>query len=330
MTKILVVGGAGYVGSHTCKALAQQGCVPVVIDNLSEGHRDFVKWGPLYQLDVRDTQSVADIIKKETPSAVIHFAASAYVTESVQYPQKYYDNNFVGILSLLEAMQAAKCHDLVFSSTCAVYGEPTENPITHVAPTQPITPYGRSKLMAEQAISDVVNSSEIGAVILRYFNAAGCDFDGEIGERHSPETHLIPNAVNAALGLGPALELFGDDYPTTDGTCIRDYVHVNDLAAAHIAALDWLSARQSSSEQRLARFNLGNETGVSVRSVLDAVERAVGKPVPHTVCERRKGDPAELIACSQHTQTKLGWAAGCSDIDTLVESAVAWARKEAR
>ncbi len=328
MSRVLVVGGAGYIGSHTCKALALQGHDAVVVDNLSEGHREFVKWGPLHELDVRDTHALIDVFKKEAPQAVIHFAASAYVGESVENPQKYYDNNFVGVLSLLEAMQAAQCHNLVFSSTCAVYGEPTSLPIAVDAPTDPINPYGRSKLMAEQAIKDFAKASSIRAVVLRYFNAAGCDFDAQIGERHNPETHLIPNAINAALGIGPELQLFGDDYPTDDGTCVRDYIHVNDLAAAHIKALAWLDAKDRASEQCVSTFNLGTESGFSIRQVIDAVERAVGKRVPHTICARRPGDPPELVADSQQTQTSLGWVAQHSDIDSIVSSAVAWARAD--
>jgi len=323
VSNILVTGGAGYIGSHTCKALSDQGFNPIVFDNLSVGHEAFVKWGELIQGDVRDTSLLTQTIQRTQPSAVIHFAASAYVGESVTAPQAYYDNNVSGVISLLNAMSQTACTQLVFSSTCAVYGVPEKLPIDFHAPTKPINPYGRTKLMAEKIIEDTAAASNLRAVILRYFNAAGADLEGDVGERHIPETHLIPNVISAALDQTPSLQLFGDDYPTTDGTCVRDYVHVNDLASAHVQSLDYLR-----SSAGVARFNLGTEQGVSIKQVIAEVETQTGKRVPHHVCPRRAGDPAVLFADSSFTQQELGWQAKESDLKTIVASALTWAKLE--
>lgn len=323
MNTILVTGGAGYIGSHTCKALAAKGYRPVVFDNLSVGHQEFVKWGELVKGDVRDTGLLADTINEIAPVAVIHFAASAYVGESVVEPQRYYENNVSGVLSLLSAMSESDCQRLVFSSTCAVYGVPESLPINIDSPTQPINPYGRTKLMAEQIIQDYAAASNLRAVILRYFNAAGADREGDIGERHIPETHLIPNVINAALDQAPKLQVFGNDYPTPDGTCVRDYVHVNDLASAHVQSLNYLETNQG-----VAKFNLGTEQGVSIKQVIAEVEKQTGKSVPHDMCSRRPGDPATLFADSSFTQNELAWRAVESGLTSLVASALAWAKSE--
>jgi len=325
MSNVLVTGGAGYIGSHTCKALAAQGFTPVVFDNLSVGHQEFVQWGELVKGDVRDTSLLEKTIIDKEPSAVIHFAASAYVGESVIEPQRYYDNNVSGILSLLNAMSQTDCRRLVFSSTCAVYGVPESLPIAITAATQPINPYGRTKLMAEKIIEDYAASSDLRAVILRYFNAAGADLEGDIGERHIPETHLIPNVINAALDQAPHLQVFGDDYPTLDGTCVRDYVHVNDLASAHVQSLEYMNAQPG-----VAKFNLGTEQGVSIKQVIAEVERQTEKSVPHDICSRRPGDPATLFADSSFTQNELGWQARESDLRAIVSSALTWAKSERR
>jgi len=327
VSRILVTGGAGYIGSHTCKALAAAGHTPVVVDNLSEGHREFVKWGRFYQLDVRETPQLIEVFDKEDIDAVIHFAASAYVGESMTNPQKYYDNNFAGVLSLLDAMQQTGVQSLVFSSTCAVYGEPAQLPITIDASTDPINPYGRSKLISEQAIRDCASATSLRGVILRYFNAAGCDLDGEIGERHDPETHLIPNVINAALQRSDEFQLYGDDYPTPDGTCIRDYVHVNDLASAHIKAIEFLNMQETRSKD-VWTFNLGTQSGVSVKEVIDAVERQLSCQVPVKILPRRLGDPPSLVADSHDTYSRLGWRPVHSDLEAIVKSAIQWSKLE--
>ena len=263
---ILVTGGAGYVGSHACKALAASGYLPITYDNLIYGHREAVKWGPLEVGDVTDRGTLNAVLERYKPKAVMHFAAFTYVGESVADPGKYYRNNVVGTLSLLEAMRDHRIERLVFSSTAATYGTPDSVPIFEDARQEPINPYGQSKLVAERMIADFSKAHGLRAAVLRYFNAAGADPEGELGECHDPESHLIPLAMQAVSGQGPALTLFGDDYPTTDGTCIRDYIHVSDLADAHVRALNQLEHRQG-----LEAFNLGTGQGLSVREVLAAV-----------------------------------------------------------
>lgn len=319
---ILVTGGAGYIGSHTCKALAAAGLVPVTLDSLVTGHAWAVKWGPLEQGDIRDTAFVAEVMRRHDVKAVIHFAALSLVGESTREPVLYYDNNVAGTLSLLKAMVACGIERIVFSSTCAVYGMPPALPIREDMPRLPINTYGRSKLGAENAILDLARTGQIRAAILRYFNAAGADVALEIGEAHLHESHLIPLAVQAARRQSAPLSLFGTDYDTPDGTCLRDYIHVDDLAAAHIAALRFLEGASGGH-----CFNVGTGQGTSVRTILNAVEKVMGTKVPVTEAPRREGDPAALYAGIDLAAEKLGWRARHLDIDQIVASAVAWDRK---
>ena len=316
---ILVTGGAGYVGAHACKALASRGYRPIVYDNLVYGHEAAVKWGPLEVGDIADRSRLDAVIAHYRPQALMHFAAFTYVGESVADPGKYYRNNVGGTLSLLEAVRDHNIGKMVFSSTAAVYGTPDSVPIAEGAAKAPINPYGLSKWTSEQMIADFAAAHGIRSAALRYFNAAGADPDGEIGECHDPESHLIPLAMQAVSGHGPPLTLFGDDYPTPDGTCIRDYIHVADLANAHVGALEQLNHRDGADA-----FNLGTGQGVSVREVLDAVGRAAGKPVPHSIGPRRAGDPAELVSDPGKAMRELGWTPSMSDLETIVATAWAW------
>ena len=313
---VLVTGGAGYVGAHGCKALAAAGYEPIVFDNLVYGHEQAVRWGPLERGDIADRSRLDEVFRRYQPSAVMHFAAYAYVGESVTDPGKYYRNNVGGTLSLIEAMLAHGVDKLVFSSTCATYGEPETVPITEDEPQTPINPYGKSKLVVEQMLADFESAHGLRSAMLRYFNAAGASPDGEIGEAHDPETHLIPLALDAVAGRGPALTVFGSDYPTPDGTCIRDYIHVADLAEAHVKALD--------SGAGCRAFNLGTGSGVSNREILDAVTRVTGKPVPHRFGPRRPGDPPVLVSNASRACSELGWNPALSDIDTIIATAWAW------
>ncbi|GFZ84957.1 UDP-glucose 4-epimerase GalE [Elstera cyanobacteriorum] len=320
---VLVTGGAGYIGSHTCKALAQAGYLPISYDNLSRGFRDAVRYGPLVVGDIADRATLDAALAEHKPIAILHFAAVAYVGESMADPVLYYRNNTAGALSLIEAALAAGIDKLVFSSTCATYGVPKTLPIDEDTPQQPINPYGRSKRMVEQMLQDIGAVSPLRSVALRYFNACGTDPDGEIGENHDPETHLLPLAINAALGLGPQLQVFGTDYPTPDGTCIRDYIHVTDLADAHLRALTYLENGGATTA-----INLGTGSGFSIREILTAVERVLGSPVPHQVSPRRPGDPPSLVALAEKARDVLGWEAKHSDIETIVRTAAAWARRQ--
>lgn len=320
---VLVTGGAGYIGSHTCKALAQAGYLPISYDNLSRGFRDAVRFGPLVVGDIADRATLDAALAEHKPIAILHFAAVAYVGESMADPVLYYRNNTAGALSLIEAALAAGIDKLVFSSTCATYGVPKTLPIDEDTPQQPINPYGRSKRMVEQMLQDIGAVSPLRSVALRYFNACGTDPDGEIGENHDPETHLLPLAINAALGLGPQLQVFGTDYPTPDGTCIRDYIHVTDLADAHLRALTYLENGGATTA-----INLGTGSGFSIREILTAVERVLGSPVPHQVSPRRPGDPPSLVALAEKARDVLGWEAKHSDIETIVRTAAAWARRQ--
>ncbi len=322
MATILVTGGAGYVGSHACKALARHGHLPVTYDNLSRGHATAVKWGPLEIGDLEDRAHLDAVIRQWRPDGVLHFAAFAYVHESMSDPGLYYRNNVGGTLSLLEAMRAADVRRLVFSSTCATFGVPSVPLIGETEPQAPINPYGASKLMVERILRDQAAAHGLNAVIVRYFNAAGADPDGEIGEDHDPEPHAVPLAIAAAQGRGPVFRVLGADYDTPDGSAVRDYVHVCDLAMAHVAALGHLTdgAQEGSAEA----FNLGAGVGTSVLGLLAAVERVGGRPVPAERHARRPGDPPQLVADPTKARTVLGWTPVMSDIDTIIATAWRW------
>ena len=316
---ILVTGGAGYIGSHACKALARAGYQPIVYDNLSRGHREAVRWGPLIEGDLADRPRLEAVLKSERIEAVMHFAAFAYVGESVADPALYYRNNLGGSLALFEAMRGAGVARIVFSSTCATYGLPEKMPIDEGAPQLPINPYGETKLAIERALRWYDEGHGLRSVSLRYFNAAGADPEGEIGEAHDPETHLIPLAVETALGRRAALDVYGTDYPTPDGTAIRDYIHVQDLAEAHVRALAYLEAGKPS-----LALNLGTGSGYSVREVIAATEAASGQRVERREAPRRAGDPPVLVADVRRAAATLGWRAAVSDLATIVRTALAW------
>ena len=313
---VLVTGGAGFIGSHTCKLLAAAGIEPIVYDNLVTGHRGAVRWGPLVKGDIQDTDLLIRTLGEYKPHAVIHFAASAYVGESVEDPAKYYLNNVAGSLSLLEACRRVQVMKIVFSSTCATYGTPANLPIRETTPQNPISPYGRSKLMVEQILEDYDSAYGLRYVSLRYFNACGADPEGELREDHEPETHLIPRALLCASGKLDRLALFGDDHETLDGTCVRDYIHVTDLARAHVQAVQYLIDGKES-----LAVNLGSGQGTSIREVLDAIGRLTARPVPTVVAPKRPGDPPILIADSTLASKRLGFVAQLSDIDTIIRTA---------
>ena len=319
----LVAGGAGYIGSHACKALAACGFLPVVYDNLSTGQSDFVRWGPLVEGDLLDADTLAGAFAEHQPAIALHFAACAYVGESFQDPARYYANNVIGALHLLDAARSAGNIPIVFSSTCAVYGEPGSVPITEDTALAPVNPYGRTKLAVEHALADYEFAYGLRSIRLRYFNASGCDPDGEVGESHEPETHLVPRAILAAMGRLDEIAIFGDDYPTPDGTAIRDYVHVTDLADAHVAAVRHLLDGGDG-----GAVNLGTGRGFSVQEVVDAVERVTGLYVPRRVAPRRQGDPAVLVADGSRAQRLLGFSAPNSDIDTIVRTTHAWLSRD--
>jgi UDP-arabinose 4-epimerase len=320
MKKILVTGGAGYIGSHTCKLLAQAGYEPVTFDNLSTGHKEFVKWGPLVVGNLHDTVKLVKTLLEHAPLSVIHFAGSAYVGESVTNPFKYYKNNVGGTLSLLEAMRQSSVSNIVFSSTCATYGIPNEPTISESCSQLPINPYGRSKLMIEQILGDLASKQELNHICLRYFNAAGADKDGEIGEKHDTETHLIPLAVLSAFG-GDVLHVFGTDFPTKDGTAIRDYVHVEDLGRAHILAVEHLLTGGSSEY-----INLGTGRGNSVNEIITELKKQ-GLKVNAKKSTRRYGDPVHLVANASKANQVLNWKAEYTDIGKILETAVLWHKK---
>lgn len=319
MARILVTGGAGYIGSHTCKALASAGHEPVVYDSLNGGFRGFVQWGPLEEGDVRNGARLVSVLQKYAPDAVMHFAGYIEAGESVTDPQKYYENNVIGSMTLLRAMRETAMPMLVFSSTAAVYGNPESTPIPEAHPLAPLNPYARSKLYIERMLEDFSTAYGLRWAALRYFNAAGADPDGEIGECHAPETHLIPLAIRAALGLSDELTIFGDDYDTPDGTPIRDYVHVSDLAEAHVAALDYL---MNGGKQKA--INLGVGQGYSVYDVITAVESVLGKPVPRQLGQRRPGDPTELVADAAQASQLLLWKPKFHDLQDIVGTAAKW------
>lgn len=320
---VLVTGGAGYVGSHACKALAQAGYTPVTYDNLSIGNRWAVRWGPLELGDILDPSRINEVVKRHRPVAIMHFAALALVGESMQEPSLYYRNNVVGAINLLDAARAHDIGAFVFSSTCATYGVPDEVPIREEAPQRPVNPYGASKLMVERVLADYEMAYGIRYAALRYFNAAGADADGEIGECRQVETHLIPLMLDAALGVRPPLRIMGSDYPTPDGTAVRDYVHVTDLARAHTAAVRHLAAGGGS-----LRLNLGTGVGHSVREVLAIGERVTGRKIPADTAPRRPGDPPVLVAHPGSAAAALGLdLASSATIEQIIASAWQWHNK---
>lgn len=318
-TPILVTGGAGYIGSQTCKALAAAGFQPVALDNLVYGHEWAVRWGPLEKADTRDTDAVTRIIEAYRPAAVIHFAAYAYVGESVSDPKKYYENNVAGTLSLLDAMLRTKLDKIIFSSSCATYGIPAGRTIPEDQPQNPINPYGRSKLMIEQILKDFDSAYGLRSASLRYFNAAGADPDCEIGEAHDPETHLIPLVLDAASDRRPDITIFGGDYDTPDGTCVRDYIHVCDLADAHVRAVRRLLDGASTTF-----LNLGTGIGTSVREVIDVASTVSGKTINVRAGGRRPGDPPYLVAEPGLAHDALGWVPTRSGIEDILATAWAW------
>jgi UDP-arabinose 4-epimerase len=315
----LVTGGAGYIGSHTAKALSQSGFQPVVIDNLSTGHRWAVKWGPFVEGDISDSTVLRRAVEEYNIEAVVHLAAYALVGESMQNPRKYFHNNVVSSLAMLDVLVEAGVNAIVFSSTCATYGMPLRLPIDESHPQAPVNPYGESKLFVEKMLRWYGETYGLRSVCLRYFNAAGADPEGEIGEDHDPETHLIPLVIQAALGQGPAVKIFGSDYPTPDGTAIRDYIHVADLSAAHVSAIRYLLDGGKS-----LSLNLGTGTGNSVLEVIAAVEQIGGRTVPRIENPRRAGDPASLVAKSDCAREALSWSPRYGKLKEIVETAWLW------
>lgn len=319
---ILVVGGAGYIGSHMAKYLAGHGYRPIVLDNLVCGHKQAAKYGPFFEGSMNDRELLSRIFANHPVAAVMHFAAFCYVGESVKEPAKYYRNNIADTLQLLELMLENRVDKFIFSSSCAVYGEPVETPISEDHPKNPINPYGRTKLVVEQMLEDFQQAYGLKSVPLRYFNAAGADPDGELGEDHDPETHLIPLVLKTALGQRSHVSIFGNDYPTPDGTCIRDYIHIEDLAQAHLLALDRLL-----SDLPGEAYNLGNATGHSVRQVIETARRVTGRDIPVRIIDRRSGDPAVLISSSDRAIRALGWQPRFPDLETIIETAWNWHKK---
>jgi UDP-arabinose 4-epimerase len=314
---VLVAGGAGYIGSHTSKQLFRAGHTVTVLDNLSTGHEWAVKWGSLERVDLANQSEIERVLETHNIEAVIHFAGSAYVGESMKIPAHYFRNNVNNSLNLLEAMHNAGVKNIVFSSSCTTYGIPTQVPIAEDAPQNPISPYGESKLMVEKMLHWFHECHGINWVALRYFNASGADPEGEIGEQHDPETHLIPLVIGAALGTRPPIQVFGTDYPTPDGTAVRDYIHVNDLAIAHIKALEYLVHGGQPTA-----FNLGTGTGHSVLEVIKMVERVSGKKVPYVLTQRREGDPAILVANPDAAKTSLGWQPNFESLEVILTTAL--------
>lgn len=321
---ILVTGGAGFIGAHVAKALAAAGMRPVVVDDLSSGHQTAVQWGPLVVADIRDRDALDAAFQSYRPAAVIHLAGLIAVGESVADPGRYYDNNLDGLLAVADAMQSHGVDRIVFSGSASVYGDPDKTPIREDAPMRPGSPYAFTKFAGERFLDDYAHAHGLRPLTLRYFNAAGSDPDGEIGESHDPETHLIPLAIDAALGVGPPLTIFGDDYPTADGSAIRDYVHVSDLARAHVAALHALDGGAAP-----RAINIGAGQGVSVLEMVAAVERISGRPVPRTTGPRRAGDSPTLVAATDVAETALRWRPEMSALQTVVETALAWRLKRA-
>jgi UDP-glucose 4-epimerase len=320
--KILVSGGAGYVGSHAVKELQKEGFRCLVVDNLVYGHSQFVKDAELIEGDSGNSELLEKIFRQNEIEAVMHFAAYAYVGESVTDPAKYYQNNVVSTLSLLKAMVKAKVNKIIFSSTCATYGNPQEIPITEDHPQDPINPYGATKLMVERILRDFDQPYGLKSVVFRYFNAAGADPDGEIGEWHEPETHLIPLVLDVAAGTRDTVQIYGTDYPTPDGTCIRDYIHVTDIAQAHLLGLRELMTGKPSNV-----FNLGNGGGFSVCEVIQTAEKVTGQKIKATETSRRPGDPPALVGSAQKAQQVLGWKPQFPDLESILQTAWNWHQK---
>lgn len=319
---ILVTGGAGYVGSHACKVLAQSGFLPIAFDSLVRGHRRAVQWGPLVEADLADSAAIGDVLRENRVEAVVHFADYARVEESVAEPGKYFRNNVSNSLNLVEAMVETGIRRIVFSSSCSIYGAPERVPIPEDAPQAPTSPYGETKQIVERILHWFGAAHGLEWVALRYFNAAGADADGDIGEAHEPETHLIPLAIETALGRHPHLEVFGADYATPDGTPVRDFVHVTDLARAHIAALEYLAQGGAP-----AAINLGTGTGRSVREVIRAVQQESGNELPVIEGKRRDGDVPILLADASKAAACLGWTPRHSSLENIVATAWRWHRK---
>ncbi len=322
MQTVLVAGGAGYVGSHACLALAEAGFRPVVFDDLSNGHREHVQWGPLEEGDIRDAARLDAVFSGHKPVAVLHFAARIEVGESVKNPGAFFDNNVSGTITLIEAARRAGVNAMVFSSTCATFGDPVSLPMAENHPQAPLNPYGRSKLMVEQALADYDRYVGFKSAVMRYFNAAGADPKGRIGEWHEPETHAIPLAIQVAMGQRSHFTIFGDDYDTRDGTAVRDYVHVLDLADAHVSALRRLLAGGSSES-----YNLGTGTGTTVRELVDGVGRAAGQPLPLQMAARRTGDAPILVGDNAKAREQLAWKPS-RDLDAILSSAWRWHRAQ--
>jgi UDP-glucose 4-epimerase len=316
---ILIVGGAGYIGSHVNKLLNKLGYKTVVFDNLVTGYEEFVKWGELFKGDLSDINQIRACFDKYQIDSVMNFSGYINVGESVLKPDKYYFNNVSNTLNLLNVMREYSVNSFIFSSTAAIFGMPIEIPISEVHPKDPINPYGKTKLMMEMILKDYDEAYGLKYVNLRYFNAAGADFDCEVGENHQPESHLIPLAIYAALGKRDDLKIYGTDYDTKDGTCVRDYIHVNDLAMAHVKALEYIKETRESNA-----FNLGNGQGFSVREIVDTVKKVSGKDFKVLEVDRRAGDPSVLIASSEKARQVLQWQPENEDIETIVESAYKW------
>ncbi|UTH50128.1 UDP-glucose 4-epimerase GalE (plasmid) [Loktanella salsilacus] len=313
---VIVTGGAGFIGSHACLQLSAAGYHPVTVDNLRTGHADAVKWGPLEQVDVCDTDAFASVIKRHEAEAVMHFAAAAYVGESVEKPGFYYAQNVGGMISVLAAMERTGLKKLVFSSSCATYGDPDTSPIREDTPQRPINPYGRTKLICEQMIQDNARAWGLHYVMLRYFNASGADPAGQLSERHDPETHLLPLALKATAGTRAALKVFGTDYDTSDGTCVRDYVHVSDLARAHQLAMRYLDDGKES-----VALNLGTGRGHSILEIITAIEAVTGQRTPWEAADRRPGDPLRLVADTEAASRLLGFKARYTDLTDIMRHA---------
>ena len=322
MSNILITGGAGYIGSHVCKMLAEEGHTPVTYDNLSNGNRDAIQWGPFEEGDILDQDKLRYVLNKYQPEAVMHFAAFAYVGESIIKPKKYYRNNVVGTLNIAECMLQESINNLIFSGSCATFGAPESMPINETYAQNPISPYGKSKVASENIINDFSSAHGLRSVILRYFNAAGADKDLEIGELHSPETHLIPLLFDACTRTTNNFNVNGDDYDTFDGTCIRDYIHVTDLADAHI-----LAYKKLKQDGVTTSYNLGNGEGFSIKQVIHMVEKVTGLDVPFGIVSRRVGDPPILIADSTKARKELLWSPVNSSLESIIESAWLWYKK---